>query len=158
MRPGHDQRREWEVETRPQITWTAFAGDGDGLAVVSRGLPECTVRDTADRAIALTLLRAFRRAVFSNDNPGGQIQGTHTFRYRLVPFSGPVPTRRLFILGQRVDGPVRSIDLLHDRPTVHATLPPIGSFFEITGDVVVTSLQRDGQRMLVRIFNPQYIE
>ena len=154
LRPDHDQRREWEQETRPQITWTAFGGDKAGLAIVSRGLPECTVRDTPERPIALTLLRAFRRAVMSNDNPGGQIQGDQKFSYRIVPFSGELPIKKLFVLGQRINGRMRSINLLRDRPAPAGTLPATASFFQIVGDVVVTSIQKESNGATVRLFNP----
>ncbi|MSU69592.1 MAG: glycoside hydrolase family 38 [Opitutaceae bacterium] len=150
-------RRELEVETRPQVTWTAFGDGRTGLAVVSRGLPECTVCDTADRPIALTLLRAFRRAAYSGENAGGQIQGSHTFRYDLVPFAGPPPLERLFLLGQRINGPVRVVDLKvadlsEQRPA--ATLPRQQSFLGVDGRAVVTSVQFLEGKLQIRMFNP----
>ena len=44
---------------------------------------------------SLELLRAFRRAVISNDNMGGQVQGTHAFRYDIVPLAGDVVRRHI---------------------------------------------------------------
>ena len=41
----NDQRKEPELETRPQITWSAFGDGKAGLAIVSRGLPESGVSD-----------------------------------------------------------------------------------------------------------------
>jgi alpha-mannosidase len=151
-------RRELDVETRPQQTWTAFADGKNGLAVVSRGLPECAVRATPDRPIALTLLRAFRRAVFASmdQNPGGQIQGPHTFRFAIVPFSGAVPARRLFLLGQRMLHPTRAADLLPDQRegACAVTLPQTGSFISVDGDVIVTSIRQHAGALQVRLFNP----
>jgi alpha-mannosidase len=153
-------RRELDVETRPQQTWTSF-GDGQrGLAIVSRGQPESAVTNNAERAIALTLFRGFRRAVISNDNPGGQIQGKLTFRYAIVPFAATPPINELFLLGQRIHGPVRSIDLipLDLRPDLPpATLPPEDSFLHVSGDVVVTSLQQHGDHAELRFFNPHEV-
>lgn len=150
-------RKELDVETKPHFTWTAMADASGGLAVVTRGIPEVAVSDTPERPIALTLLRAFRRAVLANDNMGGQIQGTHVFRYDIEPFAGPVPRKKFCLQGQRVLGAIRQIDLLpaeiaHDQ--VETKLPAEQSFLTVDGDVVVTSVQRDGDKLVVRLFNP----
>ncbi len=150
-------RRELDVETRPQLTWTAFGDGRVGLAVASRGLPESAVGDTPERPIALTLLRAFRRAVMSGDNMGGQTQGRHTFRYDIVPFAGEAPLGELFLRGQRVTNPVRVVGLTPtDRATLPqgALLPPEQSFLTVRGSAVVTSVQRQGEELRVRVFNP----
>ena len=86
----------------------------------------------------LTLLKAFRRAVFSNDNPGGQIQGNHTFRYDVIPFSGDVPATRLFLLGQRVNGAVLTVDHLSvelEHATGVGELPSSDSYLSVEGDL-----------------------
>ncbi len=154
----NDIRSELDVETRPQITWTAFGDGRSGLAVVSRGLPESAVIDTPERPIALTLLRAFRRAVFSNDNPGGQIQGRHTFSYDIVPVAGEIPVNRLYVLGQRVNATVRSVDLLPkdlELSKRRGTLTREHSFLKASGRAVFTSIQRDSHgSWFVRLFNP----
>ena len=156
-------RKELDVETRPHVTWSAIGDDRGGFAVVTRGLPEIAVTDTPQRTMALTLLRAFRRAVLANDNMGGQIQGTHVFRYDLRPYAGETPRASLFRQGQRILWPVRQVDLL---PVEQAeagsgdggdggTLPPEQSFLRVDGDVVVTSVQQhDNGGLLVRLFNP----
>lgn len=152
----NSSRIELDVETRPHQTWTAF-GEPDGLAIVSRGLPESAVIDTPERAIALTLLRSFRRAVYTNGNIGGEIQGTHTFNYDIVPYSGGVPAVKLFHLGQRVNSPARLVSLLpREYKAVEAgKLPPEHSFLEVDGNAVVTSVQRIGGKLHVRFFNPE---
>ncbi|HUU29890.1 MAG TPA: glycoside hydrolase family 38 C-terminal domain-containing protein [archaeon] len=150
-------RDELDVETRPQISWTAFGDGVGGLAVVSRGLPESAVINNPERPIALTLFRAFRRAVFSNDNPGGQIQGKLVFRYDIVPVAQKIPVNRLFVLGQRVNGPTRVIDLLHRDLQLAGragALPRELSFLKVTGNAVFTSVQLDSNKMSVRLFNP----
>ena len=148
-------RIELDVETRPHQTWTAF-GEPAGLAVVSRGLPESAVIDTAERPIALTLFRAFRRAVLANDNPGGQIQGPLTFRYCIVPYSGGVPAAKLFRLGQRVNSPTHTVCLgPGEYKSLNAgKLPAEYSFLNVAGNAVVTSVQRNGGALHVRLFNP----
>jgi hypothetical protein len=155
--PDNDQRKELDVETRPQISWTAFGDGSVGLAVVSRGLPESAVIDNPDRAIALTLLRSFRRAVFAGDNMGGQIQGKHMFRFDIVPFKRLAPVKRLFLLGQRVNTPTRQVSLTSADfvPTdPSGTLPREQSLLNVAGEVVVTSLRKAGDAVELRAFNP----
>ncbi|MBN1292808.1 MAG: glycoside hydrolase family 38 [Candidatus Latescibacteria bacterium] len=157
LKEDNNIRRELDVETRPQITWTAFGDGKSGLAVVSRGLPENAVINIPDRPITLTLLRAFRRAVMANDNPGGQIQGTHTFNYDIVPVVGEIPVNKLFLLGQRVNRPVQVVDILPidaAKKSGAKTLPRELSFLNVEGKAVVTSVQRDNDHLLVRLFNP----
>ena len=153
----NDTRRELELETKAQASWSAF-GDGEtGLAIVARGLPEVAVPDNSDRAIALTLLRGFRKVITQDDDTGGQVLGTHTFRYDIVPFAGATPTKRLFILGQRLHSTVRQASIA--KPIVApvpaaARLPRSKSFAKVTGEAIVTSLQRSGSARLLRVFNP----
>jgi alpha-mannosidase/mannosylglycerate hydrolase len=152
----NNSRRELDVETRPQVTWTAFSDGKTGLAIVSRGQPESAVINTPERPIALTLFRAFGRGAFLDGNPGGQIQGTLTFRYEIVPFNGTVPVKKLFLLGQRVNTPVKTSTLsFNDKELQHAgTLSREHSFLKVDGNVVVTSVQRDKKATFVRFFNP----
>jgi alpha-mannosidase/mannosylglycerate hydrolase len=155
LAPDNAMRKELDVETRPHVTWTAVHDGARGLAVVTRGLPEVAVSDTPQRTIALTLLRAFRRAVLSNDNMGGQIQGMHVFRYDLAPFTGNVPVRELFLHGQRIGSTVRQVDFLPvEQSASSGSLPPEQSFLRVDGDVIVTSVQRQHDNLLVRLFNP----
>ncbi len=154
-----DLRDELPVETSAQESWTAFGDSAAGLAVVARGLPECTVIDSPERPVALTLLRSFRRAVLAgiDRNPGGQIQGTHTFHYELAPFAGKVPARRLFLAARQVSGAVRTADVLaRDLAWREGgpVLPREQSFLALEGNAVVTSIQYEGNALTVRLFNP----
>ncbi len=140
-------RFELDVETRPRITWTAFGDGRNGLAVVSRGLPECAVIDTPERPVALTLYRAFKRAAFyaNPQGEGGQILGPQSFRYDIMPYAGPAPVARLFLAGQRVNGPVRQVELASSEMKSaknNAALPASSSFLSVTGNAVVTSVQK----------------
>jgi len=156
--PDNATRRELDVDGRPQHTFTAITDSKLGLATVSRGLYESAVYDTPERPLAITLLRSFRRTVQRGlTETAGQIQGHHEFNWRIVPFSGALPVKALFLHGQRVNTPTQSADLTaFDReahPTT-GTLPLTQSFLHTTGDVVITSLQRHGNSWLIRAFNP----
>ncbi len=155
----NDSRDELAVETFPRESWTSFGDGAAGLAVVARGLPECAVLNTPDRPLALTLLRSFRKAVFSNDNPGGQIQGPHEFRYDIVPLNGPAPLEHLFLLGQRIGSTVRTSALiprdLYVARGKAGQLPRENSFLSVEGPVVVTAVESAPEGLSVRFFNPR---
>ncbi len=164
LRADNARFKELEVETKPQYTWTAVCDSGPGgrgLAVISTGLPESAVRDLPDRPIALTLLRSFRKTVFTSGEEGGQIQGTHEFAYWIVPFdpsNGGVPRTRLCRLGQQLAAPPRAVQVEpRDVGTAVPTLPPSHSFLRLSpGRAVVTAVhcQGDAEGLIVRMFNP----
>jgi alpha-mannosidase/mannosylglycerate hydrolase len=153
----NDQRRELDLETRPQTSWTAFGDGKHGLAIISRGLPEIAVNNTPDRAIALTLLRGFKRVISRDDDLGGQVLGEHRFRYDILPFTGATPTKRLFISGQRLHSTVRQASLAAPLFPAAQSAPPrlprSMSFLNLKGDVVVTSIRKRQSRE-IRVFNP----
>ena len=63
----------------------------------------------------------------------------------------------LFLLGQRVNGSVRIVDVLKrdvQSSNKAGTLPREHSFLKVEGNAVVTSIQHTGDDMLVRLFNP----
>lgn len=164
LRADNARFKELEVETKPQYSWTAVCDAGQnarGLAVVSTGLPESAVRDLPDRPIALTLLRSFRRTVFTGGEEGGQIQGTHEFAYWVVPFdpsNGGAPRARLCRLAQRLAAPSRSVQVEpRDIGSITPTLPASHSFLKCSpGKAVVTAVQQDkaAEALVVRMFNP----
>lgn len=156
LAPDNDIRRELDVETRPQVSWTAYGDGRTGLAVVTRGLSESAVVDIPDRPISLTLLRSFRKAVLTGDNPGGQIQGDHTFTYAIVPYGREVPLPGLFRQGQRMHAPVKSVgirEFQRDR-LGPAKLSRAKSFLRAEGHCVVTSVRKYDGVLQVRLLNP----
>lgn len=164
LRADNAGLKEMEVETKPQHTWIAVHDDTRGLAIVSTGLTEAAVRDQAERPIALTLLRSFVRAVLTNGNEGGQIQGRHEFQYRIVPLAGAPDMARLCRMGQQLAAGVRAVQQEH-RDIVgqvsltppQRTLPAERAFLTISkGDAVVTAVYRwyNGETAAVRMFNP----
>lgn len=165
LRADNARYKELEVETRPQQTWTAVYDKKRGLAVVSCGLPECTVRDLPERPIALTLLRSFVKAVFTSGNEGGQIQDKHEFHYWIVPLTGAPDVAGLCRLGQKLAGGVRAVQVEHwhlreqlASGSPARELPASQSFLPLqTADAVVTAIHRtdDGRGQLIRMFNPR---
>lgn len=164
LRDDNHTYKELEVETKPQFSWTAIVGEGgfgneeaiSGLAVVSCGLPESTVLDTENREIALTLLRSFQKAVMTDGNEGGQIQGKHRFDYRIVSFNGDLDPVALGKAGQALSGDIRTAQShLYEVPLKGKAHPDGFSLFEVDGPVLVTSVRPAGDKdLMVRLFNP----
>ncbi len=149
-------QREIQVEMTPQQNWVALSDHTQGLALLAPGQYESAVLDQPDRPLCVTLLRSFRRAVFTDGNDGGQIQGTHRFRLALKPFSGEVPATDLFQLAQAIAAPVRTVttelpDLRHLAPiTTKSALRP-----RAEGPVVLTACQLSApDQWTLRVFNP----
>jgi alpha-mannosidase/mannosylglycerate hydrolase len=165
LRKDNALLKELEIESRPQQTWTAVFDKTRGLAVVSNGLLESAVRDLPARPIALTLLRSFIKAVLTNGNEGGEIQGRHEFAYRIVPLSGRPDVVKLTRLGQAHAAGLRTVQLDHrdvaqgpDPAVVPPAreLPASHSFLSVSSPAVVTATQRHypEKALIVRFFNP----
>jgi alpha-mannosidase len=157
LRRDNHLYRELEVETRPQQSWTAVFDNLRGLAVISQGLLETAIQDHAERTLALTLFRSTRRTVMTNGEPGGQLQGTMTFRYWIIPLVGQVDAIRLCQLGQQIAAGLRTVQLNSQDLAMLRTgenLPTLASFFRVEGPAILTSLRRTNIGLEARLFNP----
>lgn len=154
---GH-RWKELPVREQPMESWAAVGDGRRGLAIVAPGMKEAAVLDDADRTLALTLLRATRRTVFTDGEPEGQVQGPLSFRFRLVPLAAAPDPVALFVHAQRVAAGIRAVtpNPVEDRAArrYHGKAVP-ASFFSVDGPVVATSLRRtpDGGAE-ARVFNP----
>ncbi|MBI4579870.1 MAG: glycoside hydrolase family 38, partial [Planctomycetes bacterium] len=161
LRKDKARYKELEVETRPQQSWTAVFDEKRGLAVISEGLREAAVCDQPARPIALTLLRSFLKAVLTNGHEGGEVQGLHEFRYRIVPLAGRPDATRLTRVGQALAAGIRAVqldsrDLACDPDSPRRELPGTHGFLTVGEGVVVTAVHRHHpeKATVVRLFNP----
>lgn len=157
LRADNHEYVELEVETRPQHAFTAISDGERGLAIVSSGQMESTVRDRADRPIAMTLFRGTRKTVHTDGEPNGQVLGKLNFRYFVTPVAGEPDRTRLLLLGQLVAAGLQVVQI---RPTDQKShgrglnLAPTGGLLSMDGPAVVTSCRRVGNGLEVRFFNP----
>ena len=154
LRPDNHTLRELQVEMTPQQNWVAIEDGKTGMALLAPGQYESAVLDQTDRPLCVTLLRAFRKAVFTDGNEGGQIQGSHTIKLALMPFAGGVPVNDLYRVAQSLAAPVRSVyldaqDLKETKTRQKAVTLPV-----VEGDVVLSAKYREGADWVVRLFNP----
>lgn len=77
-------RKPFEVE--PHNGLVTVEDGSNGVALYSKGLYEVIVRDNPQRTIALTLLRATRKEVFTDGGDGGQLLGAQSFHYAVRLF------------------------------------------------------------------------
>jgi len=157
LRDDNHLYRELEVETKPQQSWTAIFDENRGLAVIADGLLETAIRDLPERPLALTLFRATRRTVGTNGEPGGQLFRPLSFRYAIRPVQKELDLSRLCETGQQVAAGLQIVQLANadiHRYRCETSLPGTGSFLEIDGAVVVTSVRMVGEGLEVRMFNP----
>lgn len=157
LRSDNHHYREPEVETKPQQSWLGVYAETRGLAVISSGLLESAVLDQPERPLALTLFRATRHTVNTDDEPFGQLQGSLTFRYWIVPLASEPDLTNLCEAGQRLAGGLQVVQLSALDCRQHRRspeLPPQASFLTLEGKLVLTSLRQVDDGLEVRFFNP----
>ena len=140
----------------PQQNWVATTDGSHGLALLAPGQYESAVLDQPDRPLCLTLLRGFRRAVFTDGNEGGQIPGVHKFRLGLKPFDGPVPATDLFQLAQTLAAPPRA-DFVDANDMAYTPKAPARRLQElpaVRGKAVFSACYVEDNQWVFRVFNP----
>ncbi len=151
----------WYEEAARTLPTTSFVDVSDGecsLAVLHYGLSEYEVKDDRDRGIALTLLRCFSTAGNPTETfvpqPLAQCQGTHEFRYAVLPHAGDWQTGKVFMAANSFTSPMRVMLATGHR---QGQLPACHSFFAFgSSDFVVTALKKAEYEdaLVLRGFNP----
>lgn len=147
--------------TFPMQRFVDVSDGKTGLAVMNDGLREYEVTQGTERAIAVTLLRAYEVALSTvskrwephPEMKGSQALGEHEFRYFIYPHKGTWDEADVFAQADRL-----MVDLVPAQTGRHAgELPQRYSFVELEGDAVqLSALYRaaDGDELIVRLFNP----
>jgi len=156
--PDYRDSREAFRPEYPHQNFVSLSDGERGVAVLNRGLPQYAVLDDPQRTIALTLLRAHRawnsvRLARFPDQPGTQLQGTHTFEYALMPHRGD----------WQGGGVMGEAERFNVEPVVglagpgEGSLPTELSFIEIEGEGLVMNALKMGEweeRVFLRLSNP----
>lgn len=148
--------RDWREplpSTHPQKSFMDISGDGIGLTVINKGLPEYEVKDDDARTIAITLLRATGSGVMGPKyQKEGQLIGEHAFEYSLYPHAGNWDEAASHRQGHEFNAP-----LVCGQTQVHeGELPMEKSFVRIDGaNFVLSALKKaeEGSGLLVRGYN-----
>jgi hypothetical protein len=153
-------RATWNP-THPQQRFVAVSDGRAGLAIINDGLREYEVTDTADRTIAVTLLRAYEVALTTvswrwERHPEmtlSQSPGEHEFRYWIHPHAGRWSESEVFAEAERLSLPV---ELAQTGPH-GGELPPEMSLLSLEPEALVLSAVKRAERsdaLIVRVFNP----
>lgn len=147
--------------THPTGGYVVVEGEGRGLAVFGKGLPEYEV--TEDGTIFLTLLRcigwlsrADLTARPSNagppfETPEAQCLGKHSFEFAAMPFEGAWIEDGNFLQAQQFDLPLIATDIQAGKP-----LEQDPQMFRVEPEqLVVSAIKRaeDENALVVRFFN-----
>ena len=162
-RPDQSDYLRKPFEVVPHNGIVSVTGGDAGMAVLSKGLYEVSVRDNAQRTIALTLFRSTRNEVLSDGSDGGQLLGQLDFEYA-VSFFGPADGHHaeLWKRYQRYAAGVRTADRKQGtlyKETPHrreANLALRNSYLEVQSKELILSAFKqsaDGNGYLVRLFN-----
>lgn len=149
--------KELQYDMTPQQNWVAVAEGKAGLALLAPGQYESAVLDQPERPLCVTLFRAFRRAVFTDGNEGGQIPGPHRFVFGLAPLTvkgDGIPAAQLSRWAQNLAAPVRvrQLDFVEGAKAVTARS---GLVPRIEGDVVISASHAAAPKQrVIRFFNP----
>jgi alpha-mannosidase len=147
--------------THPQERFVAVEGNGQGLAVLNKGLPEYEV--TEDGVIYLTLLRCV--GWLSRDDlktrpghagppyevPDAQCLGRHIFEYAIMPYGGNWLGARVWEEAARFNLPLVAV-----RVEGRGRLPESYSFLRVEPEeLVVSAIKRaeDDEALIVRLYN-----
>jgi alpha-mannosidase len=151
---------EMPSPTHPTGGYVVAEGEGRGVAVFSKGLPEYEL--TEDGEIKLTLLRSVGwlsrpdlKTRPSNagppfETPEAQCLGEFTFEYAVMPFEGTWIEGGNFVHAQQFDTPLVAIDIqggsaLEDQPLLQVE----------PRELVVSALKRAerGEALILRLYN-----
>lgn len=159
--------RETDNVLFAQRRFVCVEGEGHGLAILNKGLPEYEV--TPDGEVNLTLLRSV--GWLSRDDlatrqghagpglatPEAQCLGRHVFEYAVVPYSGDFEGAGIFREAEEYWLPLEAWDVQQGgEPHEKSPRGAPGFFLEVGGDgVVISALKKSTDRdaIVIRVFN-----
>lgn len=147
--------------TFPMQRFVDVSGGGAGLAVINDGLREYEVTQDDDRAIAVTLMRAYQVSLTTvshrwEERPEmklAQCPGDHEFRLLLYPHAGDYVAGGVLAAAEHFAVPMEPA-----QAGAHGgDLPPRHGFLQLDPDILSLSAFKraeDGDGYIVRLWNP----
>ncbi len=147
--------------TFPMQRFVDVSGEGAGLAIINDGLREYEVTQDADRAIAVTLMRAYEinlatvscRWETHAAMKLAQCPGEHAFSFLIYPHAGGYAEGGVFAEADRL-----TVPMIPAQSGAHGgDLPKRHGFLGIAPEnLILSALKRadDGNGYILRVFNP----
>ncbi|MDX9975514.1 MAG: glycoside hydrolase family 38 C-terminal domain-containing protein [FCB group bacterium] len=159
--PGADSPWQAANATFPMQRFVDLSDKKGGLAIVNDGLREYEVTPGDDRAVAITLMRAYEIALTTvskrwERHPEmelSQCSGEHEFRYHIYPHKGGWDQCDLYTEVERLGVPLE----LAQAGAHGGDLPQRLSFLSVEPSYAVVSALKqseDGTSVVLRVFNP----
>ncbi|MCX8183564.1 MAG: glycosyl hydrolase-related protein [Crenarchaeota archaeon] len=140
---GHVERPEGEY---PAQSWIDYSDCEKGLCVVNCGLPGNNV---VDNVATISLLRSVAFEYKGVSEKGFEEKIQHSFKYSLIPFKKNDPGYMPWNHAAEANNMLIAKTVSRG----NGPLPPKHSFFRVEpGSVVLSSLTRDGEHTLVRVY------
>ncbi|MBN1348646.1 hypothetical protein JXJ21_04490 [candidate division KSB1 bacterium] len=147
--------------THPMSRFIDVSDGKAGLAIITDGLKEFEVTDTAERTIGITLLRAFEVALTTvswrwERHPQmtlSQGYGQHEFRYAIYPHQGNWDSGLVLKQAEHFTVPVQIAQVGPHK----GHLPKEMSFFELDSQEIAVSAVKqaeDRESLILRLYNP----
>jgi alpha-mannosidase len=147
--------------TFPQQRFVDVTDGEVGLAVINDGLREYEVTQDNDRAIAITMMRAFEVSLCPVSKCWEQLPemklaqspGDHEFRYRIYPHKGDYAEGNIFAEAEKFTVP---LEVAQAGPH-GGDLPKKKSFLSVShSNLAMSAFKRseDGKGYVLRLFNP----
>lgn len=147
--------------TFPMQRFVDVSGSGAGLAIINDGLREYEVSPDEDRAIAVTLMRAYQVNLTTvscrwDTHPEmklSQCPGEHTFHFRIYPHAGDYAEGSVLEEAEKHVVPLE----IAQAGAHSGTLPRKQSFLSVEpANLVLSALKRaeNGEGWVIRLYNP----
>jgi len=146
--------------THPLATFVDLSDAREGLALLPKGLYEYEVFDTAERTLALTLIRACRIKLAVSEekltelpDAGIQCPGIRSFEYAICVHEGDWQAAALLREADLANSPVRAAQIGRGQ----GTLPLEGGLLALESTALHISAVKpaeNGSGVVVRLFNP----
>lgn len=152
---------EWMEFDKPENNFEGIVlkkdDEGRGLAFISAyGLHECEAKTDKKGTLAVTLLRAIGHTAFTDGQPDGQLQGSHTYEYRLLTFSGDDTFGDMVVIKDRLRAGIKNITAYFDASAAAEDIGKQKGFSLISRNIVISSMKSaedNDHSIIVRICN-----
>jgi alpha-mannosidase/mannosylglycerate hydrolase len=149
-REAFKESYEKEVETHPQSSFSSVFDGKRGLCIITDGLKEGAVLKRSDTPVALTLLRSFRKFLYSEKGEKDSLMlGTFKYQMEIIPLEKKIERSELLQESQRIILGDFSIQTSSLCKTSMRELP------FLVGPGVISSLREREGRIEIRIWNPE---